>query len=429
MKPLALLLLAANMIYFLWWQPQEVGRMAQTYRIGLPTIEPLQLVSEIGGRSLFDQPPAETPIAETSRPVSVDSSTEASVSESPPLPAMTETTEEPPAPPAQAMLTGTGKGETDHAEPEAAPEQRTSVEAPWAEIPIESDVNAPLQAPGASNRQAPQPESAAVTPLTSQTEEAGKLTTALEIQEEPDNPAQSEQPDTAKAELSQAEPDFAPEPPITDEIPTETVLGTTATDKPLRQPASPPTPAIAIEPPPIIAATTVVSAPPRPTPACFTIGPFDEDADLGWLIRSLSTDGSVVTTRVADSRKLVAYWVLIAPLETPAATRRLAKRILAGGAQDLWLFPDGDYEGYISMGLYTRKQNAERRIRQLHEKGYDAYLEPRFRVAPSQWLDLEVDSGADLPAETESQVKNLSEQAQLTARDCTNNPLDDTPSL
>lgn len=406
MKSLAILLLAANVLYFLWWQPREASRDRPVHSVQLADAGELRLLTEVGGRSLFDDAPADeapgladahspdpaeaagsaptTPIAEP--PVAISpASADRSLPEPGTLaegPSIVED-EAPPADVPSARVDLSSPGGLESAPPVAVAE--TSVtEAPAPEtFASVRGFSAPAEDPAAVEIAA-----ASIVDTTASAAPAAAPAPLLEQTPPPPimRPAESATPIAAAPEVS------------ADRLPDG--AGQASPDE--------------SDPGPSTTTSLALTSP----PTCMTLGPFDEDADLGELIETLPEGTTAVEEHLADGRKLVAYWVLIAPLESASATRRLANRLLADGAQDLWMFPDGEYQGYVSMGLYTRKSNASRRIRQLQEKGYEAYLEPRYRVVPQRWLDLTLDAGVLLPQVSVALLRDLGAEASMTEKEC-----------
>jgi hypothetical protein len=140
-------------------------------------------------------------------------------------------------------------------------------------------------------------------------------------------------------------------------------------------------------------AQLVVIAPPDSPPLCASIGPFLDIPSAADLSAELRSRALVPKQRVLESDVWVGYAVLLAPAPTRAEALAVTDRLKARGIEDLYVIPSGDQRNAVSLGLFSERRRAERRVAQLRELGFDPQIQDRTRTATVYFVDFEVPSG------------------------------------
>ena len=73
------------------------------------------------------------------------------------------------------------------------------------------------------------------------------------------------------------------------------------------------------------------------------------------------------------------YYVLIPPLASRAEALRIERQLKAEGVEDSWVFVAGPLKNAVSLGLFNREINAQRRLRRVQSKGFEPELRVRYR--------------------------------------------------
>jgi hypothetical protein len=60
------------------------------------------------------------------------------------------------------------------------------------------------------------------------------------------------------------------------------------------------------------------------------------------------------------------------------------------------IYEEGEWQNAISLGYFLRQANANRRTKQLRDRGFDVQVQVSRRAEPRYWLDYEQDPGAEL---------------------------------
>jgi len=129
---------------------------------------------------------------------------------------------------------------------------------------------------------------------------------------------------------------------------------------------------------------------------CFSLGPFhstEERDNLRVQLRGIVTGISERQTQATVEK---GYWVFLPPAASLLEANRLLLSIRALGVEDAGIMYDGEWKNAISLGYYQRQGNANRRVRQMEERGYEPQVQVRRQAELRYWLDYEQGPGADL---------------------------------
>ena len=146
---------------------------------------------------------------------------------------------------------------------------------------------------------------------------------------------------------------------------------------------------------PVIGTGTVAVA----AQVCASYGPFPSAAAATQGMNRLKTAGLGVSSRSVAGKARFGYWVYLPPFasrkEADAATAMLKKR----GVTDIYVVADEANRNAVSLGVFSQKDGAVQREKDLKKLGFKARVTEKFRDEPRFWLDAKgVDSampGAD----------------------------------
>ncbi len=139
-----------------------------------------------------------------------------------------------------------------------------------------------------------------------------------------------------------------------------------------------------------------VEVPPEPppaiVPACFTLGPLQDEAEAGRMYKALLALNVKAEQRLSERQVLKGYWVFLPPFKSYADARRKVQALQEKGLDDMYIMGKGEVQNAISLGLFTRKSTATARLNQVRRMDSATMMKPRYRVVKEKWLDLSVDS-------------------------------------
>lgn len=163
--------------------------------------------------------------------------------------------------------------------------------------------------------------------------------------------------------------------------------------KPVPEPSVPPK--VAMEAAPAAAPEKTVKEPvpsgpeptskptPEPAPAvkrvCWQLGPFEDEAQAMSLVPELPVGIEVLKTSKMQIRLPNGYYVLIPAFQERSKAREVVRQLKDKGIKDSWIFVSGPLKNAISLGMFSREENAKRRHKSVASKGFESELYPRYR--------------------------------------------------
>jgi len=164
----------------------------------------------------------------------------------------------------------------------------------------------------------------------------------------------------------------------------------------------------ALAPPPQAA------VPPPPARACLTLGPLAEDAPLEPITAWLRERGAEVDVRTDERREVALYWVYFPPRASREAAVEEVVRMRDAGLDDVIVVPKGDMANAISLGVFSRTDTRDRRVKDLEARGYEPLVSPRYRTKVATWIDVSAEQGALEPGAVAGRWPEI----QATTRPC-----------
>ena len=147
----------------------------------------------------------------------------------------------------------------------------------------------------------------------------------------------------------------------------------------------------------------------RQVSSCQTVGPLLEKNDATKLAAQLSAQGYASHIRTGEVRNPSGYWVYM-PAMPAAEAHRIVAELDAHGLSDYYI----GKQNYISLGIFSRKDKAQRHLDEIRKLGFDAVLDQRYRTSDVYWLDVEKSdvplAGSDVWAQIQRQYPDIQTQ-------------------
>lgn len=151
---------------------------------------------------------------------------------------------------------------------------------------------------------------------------------------------------------------------------------------------------------------------------CVRISPLAKVADVDMLTRKLAQPNLTVLDSGEGFTERQTYWVMIASYKSEKAARDAAAELAKAKVRDFLLVRSGEFENGISLGLFSQKEGAESRLREINALNLNI-RKPEIRLRTSSvrshWLTTRV-RGAD--ALKTLQQKLVAEGMQSTTVEC-----------
>ena len=145
---------------------------------------------------------------------------------------------------------------------------------------------------------------------------------------------------------------------------------------------------------PAATTTAAVSAPapgtatqPAGAVACAAYGPFPSDDAVQQGEARLKPLGFQVSEHLVPGKAKQGYWVYLPPFGSKREADAAAALLKRRGVGDIYVVTDEANRNAISLGIFSQKNYAADRQKQLRKQGYHALMTERFRDEPRYWLD------------------------------------------
>lgn len=119
----------------------------------------------------------------------------------------------------------------------------------------------------------------------------------------------------------------------------------------------------------------------RSEAACVLAGEFENPRAAEDAQRWLSARGAQVLVTPRRTRETIKdYRVYIPPLESHSKAAQKVRELLGRGVADVAVIPRGPLRNAVSLGVYAKQANLERRVAALEELGYSVEWAPNTRT-------------------------------------------------
>lgn len=140
---------------------------------------------------------------------------------------------------------------------------------------------------------------------------------------------------------------------------------------------------------------------------CYEMGPFLKKDELEDASAMIGERAYVKTVDDRTTKEALGYWVYLPPARSRALSRLKVEELKVKGIKDVVLMKKSEPVNSVSLGLYTKKHVAERRVRQIEKIGYQPKMEMRYKINADLWLRASIHKEKDF---TEAQWQNLIKQ-------------------
>jgi len=122
--------------------------------------------------------------------------------------------------------------------------------------------------------------------------------------------------------------------------------------------------------------------------ACYTIGPLATVEKARAHNKVLVKEGYKAEVRSSEENIQRGYWVMLPPFLSRDSANKALGNLRRGGIKDVALIVSGEFENSISVGLYTVRETALNRQKELLAKNYKTLVRERHVSRTNYWLDV-----------------------------------------
>lgn len=129
---------------------------------------------------------------------------------------------------------------------------------------------------------------------------------------------------------------------------------------------------------------------------CYELGPFTEKQELDSVKKYLVGREFTAQLKTNTQEEIIGHWVYLKPERSRALSRLKVEEIKLKGLTDVVLLTQNNPRNAISLGFFTDRTFANRRLLKAQSVGLDAKLDVRYKNQDYQWLVLNIVESEDL---------------------------------
>ena len=146
------------------------------------------------------------------------------------------------------------------------------------------------------------------------------------------------------------------------------------------------------------AAPSKAQAPARtPRNNCLSLGPFTDLTDAARASTLLRENKLEPRQRAGEGVVWRGYWVTLEGVPDRASANTIIERLRGAGVADAYAMPGDGRDVTISLGLFSERQRALRRMDDAKTIGLEPRIVDRERNGTVYWIDVDVVPPAELP--------------------------------
>jgi len=116
---------------------------------------------------------------------------------------------------------------------------------------------------------------------------------------------------------------------------------------------------------------------PEITSRCGRIGPIKDRKVAKQVLGELKKSKFEAKLERSVEKLQIGYWVVIPPLSDGSQAQAKIDELSKAGLKDIWHFRGGGLKNAISLGMFSKKENAENYSQELLRKGFRTKMQPR----------------------------------------------------
>jgi hypothetical protein len=135
----------------------------------------------------------------------------------------------------------------------------------------------------------------------------------------------------------------------------------------------------------------------QPRDNCLSLGPFTDLTDAARASTLLRENDLEPRQRAGEGVVWKGYWVTLGGVPDRAAAGAIIERLRRAGVADAYAMPGDGSDVTISLGLFSERQRALRRLDDAKAIGLEPRIVDRERTGTVYWIDVDVVPPQELP--------------------------------
>src|SRR5581483_5241189 len=153
----------------------------------------------------------------------------------------------------------------------------------------------------------------------------------------------------------------------------------------------------------------------EPAGTCTSIGPFDDIASAARTAATLAERGFTPRQRAEDGETVEGYWVYVGGMASDQDVADVVQRLEKSGFTDAHVMKESAEGRRVSVGLFSKRERAERRALAVKHMGLDPQVAERRFPGTVYWIDVTLQPPRTLPTQL---LQGGATAVKVTAQDC-----------
>ena len=123
------------------------------------------------------------------------------------------------------------------------------------------------------------------------------------------------------------------------------------------------------------------------TETCFSLGPFSKKDAFQQVVLRFREEKVPIQSRISKDAVQDGYWVYLPPVQDRKQAQEAIDRLREKKVRDFFLMVTGEKKNSISLGVFSKPNLAQRRMKKISALGFDVQIEKLSLPKRTYWLE------------------------------------------
>jgi hypothetical protein len=151
---------------------------------------------------------------------------------------------------------------------------------------------------------------------------------------------------------------------------------------------------------------------------CGIIGPLKDRQVAKEVMEDLKKSELEAKLERSIKKEQIGYWVVIPPMEDGSQAQAKIDELAQVGLKDIWHFRGGGMKNAISLGMFSKKENAENFSKEVLAKGFETEMRPRYLNKTSYLVKFSITNSKTVVDNLWGEVEKKYSKMPFTKQSC-----------
>ena len=130
-------------------------------------------------------------------------------------------------------------------------------------------------------------------------------------------------------------------------------------------------------------------------PQCVSLGPFKKNETAKKILADIDAMGLQSVIRDTTEKQKIRFWVYLPPYSSRQKAVDAAEKLATLGVDEYFIISDGRSDNAISLGIFKKKSDSDRRIKEINALGYTPKVDVSSKEVSVFWIDTQTSKEVD----------------------------------